>query len=64
MSFTISASSYGDKTSIEDNTKVINVKKPSIPQTGGIGAIIFLAAGLTLMGAAVFALKRKEHPEK
>lgn len=64
--FTIDKYSYGNQAEgyIDTITKVINVKKPFIPQTGGIGAIIFLAAGLTLMGAAVFALKRKEHPEK
>lgn len=64
--FTIDKYSYGNQAEgcIDNITKVINVKKPAIPQTGGIGAIIFLAAGLTLMGAAVFALKRKEHPEK
>lgn len=66
LAFTIDKYSYGNQTEgcINTITKVINVKKPSIPQTGGIGAIIFLAAGLALMGAAVFALKRKEHPEK
>lgn len=64
MEFTINASSYGDKESISDNTKVINVKRPKIPQTGGIGTIIFLVTGLILMGAAIVALKRKEQTEK
>jgi fimbrial isopeptide formation D2 family protein/LPXTG-motif cell wall-anchored protein len=64
LSFTIDASSYGDKVNINDNTKVINVKKPIIPQTGGIGSVIFLATGLTMMGAAVVALKRKEQVKK
>lgn len=64
MGFTINPSSYGYEISINDYTKVINVKRPHIPQTGGIGTIIFLAAGLTLMGAAVVALKKKEHSEK
>lgn len=63
FSFKISASSYGNRTSISDNTKVTNVKKPNIPQTGGIGSIIFLAAGLLLMGSAVVALKRKKKLE-
>lgn len=63
FSFKISASSYGNKTSISDNTKVTNVKKPNIPQTGGIGSIIFLAAGLLIMGSAVVALKRKKKLE-
>jgi fimbrial isopeptide formation D2 family protein/LPXTG-motif cell wall-anchored protein len=63
LSFTIDASSYGEET-IDDNTKVINVKKPIIPQTGGIGSVIFLTTGLTMMGAAVVALKRKEQVKK
>lgn len=62
--FTINASSYGDKENIDDITKVINVKRPHIPQTGGIGTLIFLAAGLVLMGAAIVALKRKGQSEK
>lgn len=60
ITFTVTKDGY----SIECPQQIKNAKKPAIPQTGGIGAIIFLAAGLTLMGAAVFALKRKEHPEK
>ncbi len=63
FSFKINASSYGDKTSISDNTKVTNTKQPNIPQTGGIGSIIFLAAGLLIMGSAVVALKIKKKLE-
>ncbi|QLY79663.1 SpaH/EbpB family LPXTG-anchored major pilin [Clostridium intestinale] len=63
FSFKINASSYGDKASISDNTKVTNTKQPNIPQTGGIGSIIFLAAGLLIMGSAVVALKRKKKLE-
>ncbi|MBK1813437.1 SpaH/EbpB family LPXTG-anchored major pilin [Clostridium sp. YIM B02505] len=59
LSFTIDANSYGSKTNTSDNTKVINVKRPIIPQTGGIGTIIFLAAGLIIMGSSLVALKRK-----
>lgn len=63
FNFNISASSYGDGASISDNTKVTNTKQPNIPQTGGIGSIIFLAAGLLIMGSAVVALKRKKKLE-
>ncbi|GFZ34309.1 hypothetical protein CSC2_48350 [Clostridium zeae] len=59
LTFTIDKNSYGNKTDINDNTKVINVKRPIIPQTGGIGTIIFLAAGLIIMGSSVVALKRR-----
>lgn len=60
LSFTIDANSYISEAVI----KVVNVKRPHIPQTGGIGTIIFLATGLTLMGAAVVALRRKEQSDK
>lgn len=33
-------------------------KKISIPQTGGIGTVIFTVAGLIIMGAAIYALKK------
>ncbi|MFM1602339.1 pilin N-terminal domain-containing protein [Helcococcus ovis] len=41
----------------QDATKVNN-KKISIPQTGGIGTVIFTVAGLIIMGAAIYALKK------
>ncbi len=37
--------------------KQIRNKKVSIPQTGGIGSIIFVAAGLLLMALAVYKIK-------
>lgn len=40
-----------------DATKVNN-RKLSIPQTGGIGTIIFTVAGLIIMGGAIYALKK------
>lgn len=36
----------------------IDNKKISIPQTGGIGTVIFTVAGLIIMGAAIYALKK------
>ncbi|MFM1581081.1 pilin N-terminal domain-containing protein [Helcococcus bovis] len=36
----------------------VNNKKVSIPQTGGIGTIIFTVAGLIIMGGAIYALKK------
>ncbi|MFM1515160.1 pilin N-terminal domain-containing protein [Helcococcus ovis] len=36
----------------------VNNKKISIPQTGGIGTVIFTVAGLIIMGAAIYALKK------
>ena len=46
-----------------DATKVIN-KKVTIPQTGGVGTVIFTVIGITLMGVAVYAMKRRNAEEK
>ncbi|WP_049690297.1 pilin N-terminal domain-containing protein [Anaerococcus jeddahensis] len=44
-----------DKDSIKGQQ--IENKKVSIPQTGGIGSIIFVVAGLTIMGLAAYKMK-------
>ena len=41
----------------------IKNKKVSIPQTGGIGSLIFIVAGLALMGVAFTAMKRRNSVE-
>lgn len=48
----------------EDNQKISNIfgqqlinKNLTIPQTGGIGSIIFIVAGLTIMGLAAYKMK-------
>ncbi|MDO5690783.1 MAG: pilin N-terminal domain-containing protein [Tissierellia bacterium] len=41
----------------------IKNKKITIPETGGIGTVIFAVVGLTLMGGAVIAFKRREIEE-
>ena len=56
VEFEINASSYRD-----DNFLTIkNVKRPMIPQTGGMGTVLFTVAGLAMMTVAVVALKKKE----
>lgn len=72
ISFEVNATSYsaaaGDIAydpagTATDATKVVN-KKVSIPQTGGVGTIIFTVVGVTLMGAAVYAMKKRNAEEK
>ncbi|WP_394012208.1 isopeptide-forming domain-containing fimbrial protein [Anaerococcus cruorum] len=43
--------------------KVVN-KNLTIPQTGGIGSLIFIVAGLALMGVAFVAMKRRNSYEE
>lgn len=45
-----------DKEAEKDAKRVPN-KKVSIPQTGGIGSIIFVVAGLMIMGLAAYKMK-------
>ncbi|HGK9418230.1 TPA: SpaA isopeptide-forming pilin-related protein, partial [Streptococcus pneumoniae] len=45
-----------------DATKVVN-KKITIPQTGGIGTIIFAVAGAVIMGIAVYAYVKNNKDE-
>lgn len=50
------------KTSYEDTSKmtVQNNSGLEIPQTGGIGTVIFTLAGIALMGVAVFLFRKKK----
>lgn len=52
-----------DDTKDDNAQKVIN-KEVSIPQTGGIGSLIFIVAGLALMGVAFVAMKRRNSYEE
>lgn len=40
--------------------KQIKNKKVSIPQTGGIGSLIFLVVGISIMGLALFAYRKNQ----
>lgn len=42
----------------------INNQRVTIPQTGGIGSLIFIVAGLALMGVAFVAMKRRNSYEE
>ena len=54
---------YKPESNAKDALKVIN-KKVTIPETGGIGSLIFIVAGLALMGVAFVAMKRRNSYEE
>lgn len=45
--------------SAENDAKQVINKKVTIPQTGGMGTMIFMVAGLALMGGAFIAMKKR-----
>lgn len=63
VEFTVSENSTGATTletgKLKDDNgfKQIENKKVTIPQTGGIGSIIFVVAGLMIMGLAAYKMK-------
>ena len=70
VGFNISAGSYtgnGDIDYVAESTKndatQIKNTKVTIPQTGGIGTIIFTAIGLAIMASAVIAIKKRQATE-
>ena len=47
----------------DESAKQIRNKNVTIPQTGGIGSLIFVVAGLALMAVAFVAMKRRNSYE-
>ncbi|WP_073998181.1 pilin N-terminal domain-containing protein [Anaerococcus urinomassiliensis] len=70
VEFKVEKGSYSTKdvdikyetTDTENNAKKVPNKKVTIPQTGGIGSLIFIVAGLAIMGLA-FVMKRRNAVE-
>lgn len=54
---------YKDPTSVTpvaaDPVEILNNKKPSLPMTGGIGALIFALTGLAAVGFAFYEIKKR-----
>lgn len=48
---------------LADNARQLVNKKVSIPQTGGIGTVIFTAIGLSIMASAIIAIKKRQAAE-
>ena len=47
-----------EENDVNNNAQKVVNKKVIIPQTGGIGTIIFTVAGLALMLGAAYAIKK------
>ncbi|HEL2123805.1 TPA: LPXTG cell wall anchor domain-containing protein [Streptococcus suis] len=65
ISFEVSRDSWTDNTpqaSIEGHMQVKN-KKIIIPQTGGIGTLVFTVVGLSTMVFAFIAMKKRQAEE-
>lgn len=52
-----------ETTDAANNAKQIINKQVTIPQTGGIGTIIFTAIGLAIMASAIIAIKKRQATE-
>lgn len=52
-----------DKQDVRDAKQIKN-NKVSIPQTGGIGTVIFTVAGLAIMGGAFYAMKKRNEEQE
>lgn len=48
-----------EKEGTDNTAKQVKNKKVTIPQTGGIGSLIFIVAGLAIMGIAFTAMKKR-----
>lgn len=67
VDFTIAEGSSETKLEAEKLTDVgftqVENKKVTIPQTGGIGTVIFTAIGLAIMASAIIAIKKRQATE-
>lgn len=52
-----------ETTDAANNAKQIINKQVTIPQTGGIGTVIFTAIGLAIMASAIIAIKKRQATE-
>lgn len=52
-----------EKTDESNSAKQIKNRRLTIPQTGGIGSLIFIVAGLAIMGIAFVAMKKRNAVE-
>lgn len=62
ITFQVGPGSYNDANGIDGHTQIKN-KDVTIPQTGGMGTVIFTLVGLSIMGAAVVAMRRRRQEQ-
>lgn len=65
IDFTVSDTSYNTvpaelttDAADADQQEIVNNTRPTIPETGGIGSILFIVLGLLLMGGAYYGFKK------
>ncbi|HFV0785594.1 TPA: SpaA isopeptide-forming pilin-related protein, partial [Streptococcus agalactiae] len=72
VNFEVTATSYSkgattdiayDKGSVKKDAQQVQNKKVTIPQTGGIGTILFTIIGLSIMLGAVVIMKKRQSEE-
>ncbi|MCQ8261962.1 pilin N-terminal domain-containing protein [Streptococcus suis] len=64
VEFEVSPTSWGDSEVLsETNFLQIRNKKVTIPQTGGIGTLVFTVVGLSVMAFAYIAMKKRQAEE-
>ncbi|HEM2768710.1 TPA: isopeptide-forming domain-containing fimbrial protein [Streptococcus suis] len=64
VEFEVSPTSWGDSEVLsETNFLQIRNKKVTIPQTGGIGTLVFTVVGLSVMAFAFIAMKKRQAEE-
>lgn len=56
--------SYEKEGKSGNDAQQVKNKKVTIPQTGGIGTIIFTVAGLAIMGGAFYAMKKRNEEQE
>lgn len=63
ITFSVGPNSYEDATGIEGHSQIKN-REVTIPQTGGMGTVIFTVVGALIMGSAVVAMRRRKTEEE
>lgn len=59
IKFVVDTDSYGKPGELVDPTGVMNKHKGTLPETGGMGIVLFVVAGIAIAGTAVLYFKKR-----